>query len=73
MRVAVAHSTVNYKDALAVTGKSPVVRKFPMVPGIDFAGVVDSADARFKPGTVCCSMAGAWAGSTGAASRNWRA
>ncbi|MBS0429285.1 MAG: oxidoreductase [Proteobacteria bacterium] len=51
VRVAVAHSTVNYKDALAVTGKSPVVRKFPMVPGIDFAGtVVDSADARFKPG-----------------------
>ena len=51
VRVAIAHSTVNYKDALAVTGKSPVVRKFPMVPGIDFAGtVVDSADARFKSG-----------------------
>ncbi|MDQ7958611.1 MAG: MDR family oxidoreductase [Rhodocyclaceae bacterium] len=51
VRVAVAHSTVNYKDALAVTGRSPVVRKFPMVPGIDFAGtVIDSADARFKPG-----------------------
>ena len=51
VRVAIAHSTVNYKDALAVTGKSPVVRKFPMVPGIDFAGtVVDSADERFKSG-----------------------
>lgn len=51
VRVAVAHSTVNYKDALAITGKSPVVRSFPMVPGIDFAGsVVESADARFKPG-----------------------
>ena len=51
VRVAVSHSTVNYKDALAITGKAPVVRNFPMVPGIDFAGrVVDSADARFKAG-----------------------
>ena len=49
--VDVAYSTVNYKDALAITGKSPVVRKFPMVPGIDFAGTVaESRDARFKPG-----------------------
>ena len=49
--VRVSHSTMNYKDALAITGKSPVVRKFPMVPGIDFAGVVEkSADARFQPG-----------------------
>jgi len=47
----VAYSTVNYKDALAITGKSPVVRKFPMVPGIDLAGTVaESSDARFKPG-----------------------
>ncbi|MEV5835075.1 MDR family oxidoreductase [Nocardia sp. NPDC052112] len=38
--VEVAYSTLNYKDALAITGASPVVRKFPMVPGIDFAGVV---------------------------------
>jgi acrylyl-CoA reductase (NADPH) len=51
VRVAVACSTVNYKDALAITGKSPVVRSFPMVPGIDFAGtVIESADARFQPG-----------------------
>ncbi|MBF5006033.1 acryloyl-CoA reductase [Diaphorobacter sp. NR2-3-3-1] len=49
--VRVSHSTMNYKDALAITGKSPVVRKFPMVPGIDFAGVVEkSADPRFQPG-----------------------
>ena len=49
--VNVAYSTVNYKDALAITGQSPVVRKFPMVPGIDFAGTVaESRDARFKPG-----------------------
>jgi acrylyl-CoA reductase (NADPH) len=38
--VEVEYSTLNYKDGLAITGKSPVVRKFPMVPGIDLAGVV---------------------------------
>jgi acrylyl-CoA reductase (NADPH) len=38
--IAVAHSTVNYKDGLAVTGKLPVVRRFPMIPGIDLAGTV---------------------------------
>lgn len=49
--VAVDHSTVNYKDGLAVTGKGPVVRKYPMVPGIDFAGTVEaSSHAEFKPG-----------------------
>jgi acrylyl-CoA reductase (NADPH) len=49
--VRVTHSTVNYKDGLAITGKSPVVRKFPMIPGIDFAGVVEaSTHAEFKPG-----------------------
>ena len=39
--VRVAYSTLNYKDALAITGKGPVVRKFPMVPGIDLAGTVE--------------------------------
>lgn len=39
--VRVAASTLNYKDGLAITGKSPVVRKFPMVPGIDLAGTVE--------------------------------
>ncbi|SFQ57239.1 MDR family oxidoreductase [Donghicola eburneus] len=49
--VDVAYSTLNYKDALAITGASPVVRSFPMVPGIDFAGVVrDSSHADFKAG-----------------------
>jgi len=49
--VRIDYSTLNYKDALAITGKGPVVRKFPMVPGIDFAGVVeDSTHADFKPG-----------------------
>jgi acrylyl-CoA reductase (NADPH) len=38
--VRVTHSTVNYKDGLALTGRSPVVRRFPMIPGIDFAGIV---------------------------------
>ena len=42
--VAVEATTVNYKDGLAITGKSPVVRRFPMVPGIDFAGTVTSSD-----------------------------
>jgi acrylyl-CoA reductase (NADPH) len=39
--VRVSHSTLNFKDALAITGKGPVVRKFPMVPGIDLAGTVE--------------------------------
>ena len=41
--VRVSHSTLNYKDALAITGKGPVVRKFPMVPGIDLAGTVEES------------------------------
>jgi len=41
--VRVEYSTINYKDGLAITGKSPVVRKFPMVPGVDFAGVVETS------------------------------
>ena len=49
--VAVSHSTVNYKDGLAICGRSPVVRKFPMIPGIDLAGtVVTSSHTGFKPG-----------------------
>ena len=41
--VGVAHSTVNYKDGLAITGKAAVVRRFPMIAGIDFAGTVESS------------------------------
>ena len=49
--VAVEWSTVNYKDGLAVTGKSPVVRRFPMIAGIDFAGtVLDSSHPDWKAG-----------------------
>lgn len=41
--VKVAYSTLNYKDALAITGKAPVVRRFPMIPGIDLAGTVEES------------------------------
>jgi len=51
--VCVAYSTLNYKDALAITRGLPVVRKFPMVPGIDLAGVVEaSTHANFKRGDL---------------------
>ncbi|MCC6075821.1 MDR family oxidoreductase [Pseudomonas sp. GCM10022188] len=51
VRVRVSHSTLNYKDALAITGKGPVVRQFPMVPGVDLAGVVEeSSHPDFKAG-----------------------
>jgi len=49
--VRVDYSTVNYKDGLAITGKGPIVRKFPLHAGIDFAGVVEASDdARYKAG-----------------------
>jgi acrylyl-CoA reductase (NADPH) len=49
--VRVSHSTLNYKDGLALTGKAPVVRRFPMIPGIDFAGTVEaSSNPEFKAG-----------------------
>ena len=49
--VRVTHSTLNYKDGLALTGKSPVVRRFPMIPGIDFSGIVETSDhPDYRPG-----------------------
>jgi acrylyl-CoA reductase (NADPH) len=49
--VDVEYSTVNYKDGLAVTGKAPVVRRFPMIAGVDFAGTVESSsNPNWKPG-----------------------
>ena len=54
--VAVEWSTLNYKDGLAVTGKAPVVRRFPMIAGIDFAGTVEqSSHPQWKAGdkVVC--------------------
>ena len=51
VQVKVEYSTLNYTDGLAITGKAPVVRSFPMVPGIDFAGTVERSDhPDFKPG-----------------------
>lgn len=49
--VRVLNSAMNYKDALALTGKAPVVRRFPIVPGIDLAGVVEASEnPEFRPG-----------------------
>ena len=49
--VRVEYSTVNYKDGLALTGKAPVVRRFPMIAGVDFAGTVEaSSHPAWKPG-----------------------
>ncbi len=49
--VRVAYSSLNYKDGLAVTGQGPIIRKFPLVPGIDLAGVVEeSASPDYQPG-----------------------
>jgi acrylyl-CoA reductase (NADPH) len=49
--VGVEYSTLNYKDGLALTGKAPVVRRFPMIAGIDFAGTVQSSShPAWKPG-----------------------
>lgn len=49
--VRVSYSTLNYKDALCITGRSPIARRFPMVPGIDLVGVVEHSEhARYRPG-----------------------
>src|ERR1700736_1963519 len=49
--VRVTHSDINYKDALAATGAGKILRRYPLVGGIDLAGVVEaSSDARYRPG-----------------------
>src|SRR5262245_4179128 len=49
--VRVSHTTLNYKDGLALTGKAPVIRRWPMIPGIDFVGTVTaSSNPEFKAG-----------------------
>jgi acrylyl-CoA reductase (NADPH) len=49
--VRIDYSTVNFKDGLALTGKSPIIRAWPLIPGIDFAGTVESSQhGEFKPG-----------------------
>src|ERR1700691_5833066 len=66
--VRVVYSSLNYKDGLAVTGKPGVIRTFPMVPGVDFAGLVEeSAAPNFKPGdevvvTGCGTSETLWGG-----------
>jgi acrylyl-CoA reductase (NADPH) len=53
VRVKVHYSTLNYKDGLAITGKSPIVRSFPMIPGIDLTGeVIESTSPEFKSGDL---------------------
>ena len=60
--VAVEASTVNYKDGLAITGKAPVVRRFPMIPGVDFAGTVTrSGHPDWKEGDKVILNGWAWA------------
>ena len=57
--IRVDYSTINYKDALAITNKSPIVRKWPMVAGIDAAGIVEkSSHPDFKPGD--CAILTGW-------------
>jgi acrylyl-CoA reductase (NADPH) len=49
--IQVAHSSVNYKDGLAITGKAPIIRRWPLIPGIDLAGTVTSSQHKsYKPG-----------------------
>jgi acrylyl-CoA reductase (NADPH) len=66
--VRVAYSSLNYKDGLAVTGKPGVIRVYPMVPGVDFAGVVEeSTSPQFQPGdqvvvTGCGTSETFWGG-----------
>ena len=45
VRLRVSHSTLNYKDGLAITGKGPVVRRFPMIPGVDLVGTVEESES----------------------------
>ena len=55
--VEISYSSLNYKDGLAVTGRGKIVRKFPMVCGIDLAGkVIESADPRFQPGDEVAAL-----------------
>lgn len=62
--IRVAHSSVNYKDALAGTGKGRILKRFPLVGGIDVAGhVVASSDARFREGDAVLCV-GAWLSET---------
>jgi acrylyl-CoA reductase (NADPH) len=73
--LAIDHSTINYKDGLALTNKSPVVRKWPLVPGIDCAGTVIEFVARLERGDVVVLSGGSashsGAACCAAAGRDW--
>ncbi len=60
--VRVEWSTLNYKDALAITGKGPIVRSYPMVPGIDCAGTVETSSHPAGGWPACCAE---WLGGRG--------
>ena len=63
--VKVSYSSFNYKDGLAIVKKIPVIKKFPMIPGVDFSGkVVDSSHKKFKKGDKVILK---WLGSRGEA------
>ena len=71
--VRVAWSTLNYKDALAITGRSPVVRKFPMCRASTLRARWNRPPTpRLCPAIRSCSTAGAWARRTGAVWPKWR-
>ena len=55
--IKVSYSSFNYKDGLAITGKTPILKKFPMIPGVDFCGIViESQNTLFKSGIlIICS------------------
>jgi len=73
VEIAVTHSTINYKDGLAVTGKAPIVRRFPMVPGVDFAGrVIASTHKDFAPGDLVVAGGCGWERRIWAAGRKRR-
>ncbi|MFC0178856.1 acrylyl-CoA reductase (NADPH) [Thorsellia kenyensis] len=53
LKILIHYSTLNYKDALAITNKSPIIKTYPMIPGIDFAGeVLESLHPRFQQGDL---------------------
>ena len=53
--VAVDYSTVNYKDALAISGRAEIIRQFPLVPGIDLAGTVEASSYPASPSETASS------------------
>ena len=67
-------SSLNYKDALAITGKGKIIRNFPMVPGIDLlAGSTAAKTLASMRASTCCSPAGVWVKITGAGWQHRRA